>query len=100
MTKADVVQRVRQIEPALRALGVTRLSLFGSFARGNHGPESDVDLIVDFAPGSKTFDHFNAVFDLLEERLERRVELVTRQSLSPYIGPHVLTTAEDVIWAA
>jgi predicted nucleotidyltransferase len=48
----------------------------------------------------EAFDHFLALCDLLEERLGRRVELVTTEALSPFIGPRILAEAEDVLRAA
>jgi len=75
------------------------LALFGSFARNTQRADSDVDLLVEFFPGRKTFDNFIAVYELLEETLHRRVEVLTPESLSPHIGPHILQEAEDVIVA-
>lgn len=100
LTKSEVIAQLRNLEPEIRALGVCRLSLFGSFVRDAPGPTSDVDLLVEFAPGRKSFDVFTDLGRLLEANLGRRVELVTVESLSPYIGPHILRTAEDVIRAA
>lgn len=81
-------------------MGVVSLSLFGSFVRDEAGAESDVDLLVEFAPGAKTFDHFMDLAFLLEDLLGRTVELVTPESLSPYIGNHILDEAENVPFAA
>ncbi len=99
-SRADVLQRLREAEAEIRSLGVRRLALFGSFARSEPRPDSDVDLLVEFAPGQKSFERFTRLFDLLEECLARRVELVTTEGLSPYIGPHILAEAEDVVRAA
>ena len=92
----EVIERIRGLEPQLHARGVKRLALFGSFARDTARADSDVDLLVEFFAGQKSFDNFMAVGDLLEASLERRVELVTPESLSPHIGPHILREAEDV----
>lgn len=99
-SRADVLERIQAAEAEIRSLGVRRLALFGSFVRSKPRPDSDVDLLVEFAPGEKSFDRFTHLFDLLEERLARRVELVTTEALSPYIGPHILAEAEDVVRAA
>lgn len=61
---------------------------------------SDVDLLVDFAPGQKTFDHFMALIELLERTVGCKVDLVTTESLSPFLGPHILAEASDVLRAA
>jgi hypothetical protein len=87
-------------ESEIRALGVARLALFGSVLRGDARPDSDVDLLVQFSPGAKTFDRFLALSELLEDRLGRRVELVTTEALSPFIGPRILAEAQDVLRTA
>lgn len=99
-TKEDVVKALREDAARIVALGVARLGLFGSFARGNQNAESDVDILVEFHTGQKTFDSFMQLSYLLEEALLRHVELVTRESLSPYIGPHILEEVEYVTLAA
>jgi predicted nucleotidyltransferase len=67
----------------IRSFGVKRLGLFGSFARntGFHS-ESDVDLLVEFESGKKSYDNFIDLALYLEELLARKVELVTPQSLA------------------
>lgn len=99
-TRAEVIERLSGSEAAVRRLGVRRLALFGSLGRDEAGAESDVDLLVEFDPEEKTFDRFMQLVDLLEDLLGRNVELVTTESLSPFIGPHILAEAEDVIRAA
>lgn len=99
-SRDEVVERCMQVEPAIRALGVHRIALFGSLARGEAHEGSDVDLLVEFAKGGKTFDRFLALSELLEQVLGRRVELVTTEALSPYIGPYILAEATDVVRAA
>lgn len=81
-------------------MGVVRLALFGSVLRGEASPDSDIDLLVEFAPGAKNFDRFMALADLLEAQLGRPVELVTTEALSPFIGPRILAEAKDVLRAA
>ena len=84
----------------ITSLGVRRLALFGSVVRNEARPDSDVDVLVEFDPARKTFDNFLALSELLERLLDHRVELVTTEALSPYIGPHILSEAEDVVRAA
>lgn len=99
-TRSDVINRLREIEAEIRALGVRRLALFGSFARSEPRPDSDVDVLVEFFPGEKSFDRFIDLCDLLEETLARHVEVVTMEALSPHIGPYILAEAQDVVRAA
>ena len=57
------------LAPELRAAASARLSVFGSFARNVPRDDSDVDLLIEFLPGRKTFDNFSTVYDLLEDSL-------------------------------
>ena len=100
LTQAQAIARLVAAETEIRALGVQRLALFGSVLRGDSTAGSDVDLLVQFAPGAKTFNRFLALSELLETRLERHVDLVTVESLSPFIGPKILAEAHDVLRAA
>jgi uncharacterized protein len=99
-SREEVVERLAGCEPDIRALGVRRLALFGSVLRGTARFDSDVDLLVQFLPGEKTFDRFIELSELLEASLGRRVELVTTEALSPFLGPRILAEAQDVIRAA
>jgi len=80
----------------LRSLGVRRIGLFGSVLRGESRPHSDVDVLVEFDPTRKSFDALVQLAEYLEGLLGRRVELLTTEGLSPYIGPKILQEAEFV----
>lgn len=100
LSAAEAEARLEARASDVHALGVIRLALFGSVLRGQATPDSDVDILVQFAPGAKSFDRFIALADLLESALGRRVELVTTEALSPFIGPQILAEAKDVLRAA
>lgn len=100
LTREQVIECLRSAEPEIRALGVRRLALFGSVSRNEARLDSDVDLLVQFLPGTKTYDKFVLLCELLEQRLGRRVELVTTEALSPFLGPRILAEAQDVLRAA
>lgn len=96
----QIVLELQEASDDIRALGVRRLALFGSVQRDEATDASDVDLLVEFAHGEKSFDRFVALADLLERVVGRRVDLVTTESLSPFAGPHILAEASDVLRAA
>jgi predicted nucleotidyltransferase len=100
LSGAEAVQRLSRYEDEIRALGVVRLALFGSVLHGQTHADSDVDVLVQFAVGAKTYGRFLALSELLERCLGRRVELVTTEALSPFIGPRILAEAEDVLRVA
>jgi uncharacterized protein len=100
VNRDETAERLGECREEIRSLGVIRLALFGSVLRGQARPQSDVDVLVQFAPGEKSYDRFLALSDLLESRLGRPVELVTTEALSPFIGPRILADAQDVLRAA
>jgi predicted nucleotidyltransferase len=95
-TKARVLSLIEEHKEKLKTLGVKKLGLFGSFVYEEHHAKSDIDLLVEFEQGQKTFDNFIGLSFLLEDLFKRPVELVTPESLSPYIGPHILREVEYV----
>lgn len=99
-TKKKVLSLIRGHQDQIKGLGVRSLGLFGSFVRQEQQEASDIDLLVEFEPGQKTFDNFMQLAFFLEELFNRRVELVTPESLSPYLGPHILSEVEYVTLVA
>lgn len=96
-TKEDLLNQLMLHRQQLKILGVKELGLFGSFLLNSLvKPESDVDLLVEFEPGQKSFDNFMDLSFYLEQILGRKVDLLTRQSLSKHIGPHILKRVEHV----
>jgi uncharacterized protein len=93
-SKDQVFEMLRAHRAELQRLGVRRCGLFGSFARGEQTGRSDIDILVEFEAGGKSFDNFMRLAFLLEEVLGRKVDLITSESLSPYIGPHILREVE------
>lgn len=78
---------------------IRRLALFGSILRGDFGPESDVDVLVEFEPGHVPGLAFFRMQAELAKILGRKVDLNTPQFLSPYFRAEVLHEA-DVLYAA
>ena len=96
----EAVVHLRPQADALRELGVEHLATFGSVVRGEPRPDRDADVLVRYAEGSKSYERFLDLAELLEEVLGRPVELVTIESLSPIRGPKILAEARDVVRAA
>lgn len=99
LTKADIFAQMTMHQAEIKGFGVKRIGLFGSFVREAQHNTSDVDLLVEFEPGAKTFDNFMQLSFFLEELFNRPVEVVTPEALSPYIGPHILKTIEYATFA-
>jgi predicted nucleotidyltransferase len=84
MDRDAVLERLRAHEAELKAMGVARLSLFGSVARGEAGPESDVDLAAEFDRPFGIFQ-FAAVEGRLRDLMGRPVDLVGEPARKPRV---------------
>ncbi len=87
MDRAEVISRLRTIEPALRERGITALYLFGSYARGEQRNDSDVDVFVDKRAGRPFgFDELMGGYREIQNALPGvDVGFGTRQGLSKYV---------------
>lgn len=94
--KQELLTAISTNRDRIKALGVQKLGIFGSFSKGTVTDSSDVDLLVEFLPEKKTFDNFMDLAFFLEDLFGRKVELVTPQSLSKFIGPYILKEVENV----
>jgi predicted nucleotidyltransferase len=94
--KDSILALLSANKPILASYGVNRIGLFGSYVRNQATAQSDIDLLVDIKKEKKTFSNFLSLSHFLEKLFDKKVELVTTQSLSPYIGPHILKTVEYV----
>ncbi len=72
--------------------GIKRILVFGSHARNEATPTSDIDLIVDFPEGTSLLDHVGIEIEL-SEALNMKIDLLSRNGISPYIKDHILKEA-------
>jgi predicted nucleotidyltransferase len=80
------LERLRAQAEEIRLIGARHkaiaIAVFGSVARGDDGPESDIDLLVDFKPGASLVDEFH-LQEELEQFLHTQVDVVSRGGLKP-----------------
>ena len=92
MTRAEVLARLQGHTTELRRMDVVSLAVFGSVARDEAGPDSDVDLLVEFTRPVGMF-RFLAVKEYLEALLGRPVDLATRDALKRQFRDEILSEA-------
>jgi predicted nucleotidyltransferase len=95
MNREEIIKKLRTQQSALSGFKIKSLELFGSFARGEAGADSDIDFIVDFQ-GSTTFDQYMGLKIFLEDLFHRSVDLVTRRGIRPEIAPYIKQEAQRV----
>ena len=96
MNRAETLQLLARAKPELvRRFGVIRLALFGSTARDEAGPGSDVDIVVSF-DGPATSQRYFGVQFYLEDALGYPVDLVTEKAMRPELRPFIEREAVNV----
>jgi predicted nucleotidyltransferase len=95
--KEYILSKMRRQKKKLQNLGIVRIGLFGSYVREEQSENSDIDILIEFEPEKENFDNYMSAYDMLENMFgSMKVEIVTRNGLSPYIGPQIL---KEVIYA-
>ena len=84
-----VKEITRSVVPVLKKYGIKRASIYGSFARGEQRPDSDVDLLVDLSNADMGMFKYMRFLNELEECLKRNVDIITDSSMSPYMRANI-----------
>ncbi len=84
----DITELQKQLSPILEAYGIERASVFGSVARGTAQPDSDIDLLVRLGKPMGMF-LFMGLIAAMEQKLGRKVDLLTENSLNKFLKPHI-----------
>lgn len=96
-TKELILSTLKSKESEISKYGIRAIGLFGSYVRDEQAEHSDIDILVDFEPDKENFDNYMAVCDMIEKMFKnQRVEIVTKNGLSPYIGPKFLNEVKYV----
>ena len=90
MRRSEVIARLKEAERGIRGRGAEALYLFGSHARDEAGPDSDIDVFIDKDRSREFgFDEFMDIYFLLQECLGDKVDYGTREGLSPALREEI-----------
>ncbi|MFH1453921.1 MAG: nucleotidyltransferase family protein [Armatimonadota bacterium] len=92
-TYKEILEELRLHNNILKKHHLKRIGLFGSYARTEQNKNSDIDFLAEFEKPS--FDDFIDLVFFLENLFKRKVDLITKDSLSPYVKPYV---KKEVKW--
>ena len=89
---STIVKMIRLHDPDLRGkFKITEIGVFGSYARGEQGEDSDIDMLVEFEKGYKTFDNYMELKFFLEEILTSKIDLVIKTAIRDEIKQNILS---------
>lgn len=94
--KQTIIQFIRRNREHICSFGVARIGLFGSFVRNEQRPDSDIDLLVEYAAGQASFKNLMHLAFFFEDSFHRKIELVTPSSLSTRLKQYVAQEVEYV----
>ncbi len=87
-SRDDIINLISQRRESIKEFGVREIGVFGSFARGEQTPASDVDVLVDLEP--HTFSAYMDLLFFLEELFDRKVDLVPKEDIKPLLRNRIL----------
>lgn len=97
LTKQDIFQTIIDNKETIKSFGVTEIGLFGSYVRNEQTETSDIDFLVDYKKGEMDFFKFIDFCEIIENLFsDLKVDVVTKNGLSEFIGPYILNEVEYV----
>ena len=90
LSRTEIMEMITKHWNEIEKFGVKRLWLFGSYAKGKQREKSDIDILVEFEKGKKTFDNYMDLKFFLEDLFGVEVDLITVEALKPRI--------KDTVW--
>lgn len=97
MRRDEVIARLKEAEPALRARGIRRAAVFGSVARGDARSDSDIDILVEFEPGAEgSIYDYMALKEFVASLFDGPVDVIDRDALKPHLRA---PSTRDAIYA-
>lgn len=94
--KNEVLELILLNKQKILEFGIQSIGLFGSYVRNENIESSDIDFIVRFNEGKKNYQNFVHLSFFLSDLFQRKIELLTEESLSPYLKDNILKEVEYV----
>jgi uncharacterized protein len=97
LTKKEIFKTIQDNKETIKNFGVTEIGLFGSYSRNEQTDKSDIDILVDYNLEKINFINFMQFCFMMDDLFANtKVEVVTKNGLSQYIGPYILKEVEYV----
>jgi len=94
LTSEAIIEKIEENGKKIRGYGVKRIGLFGSYIRNEQKVGSDIDILVEFEKGKKTFDNYMNLKFFLEELFSCKIDLVVIEAIKLDLRPYILGSAK------
>jgi len=94
MQRKDIIKFLRDNSEKLENYGVKRIGLFGSYKKDKQNKKSDIDIIVKFNQGDKTFDNYMDLKFYLEDKFSKNVDLVIEEDIKEELRSEIMDSVE------
>ena len=86
----SIIEKIKLNMEQIKGFGVEKIGLVGSYIQNRQKADSDIDILVQFEKGRKTFDNYMSLKFFLENLFERKVDLVISEAVKPDLKPQIL----------
>ena len=93
---SDVLEAIQRNKEVILSFGVESIGVFGSFVKNEQKISSDLDILIEFKKGMKSFDNYMGLLFFLEDLFQVKVDLVIKEAVKPGLESHI---QESVIYA-
>ena len=90
LTHETIIKKIEANSEKIKGYGVKRIGLFGSYTRNEQRAKSDIDVLVEFEKGKKTFDNYMDFKFFLEDSFKGKVDLVVVEAIKPDLKPYIM----------
>jgi len=90
----QIIKKIVDNKNEIKKFGVKKIGLFGSYLRNEQKESSDIDFLVEFKKGKKTFDNYMGLKLFLENLFNCKIDLVMKESIKEEIKPYILRSVK------
>ncbi|MGB7531374.1 MAG: nucleotidyltransferase family protein [Halobacteriota archaeon] len=94
LTKGEILKKIKENKEHIKKYGTKQIGLFGSYIRDEQGEKSDIDILVKYEEGMKTFDNYMDLKFFLEDLFGYKVDLVMSDAIKPRLKPYIMKEVE------
>ena len=98
LTSKDIIDKIEKNIESIKKYGVGQIGLFGSYVKNEQKSGSDIDILVGFEKGKKTFDNYMDLKFFLEDLFKCKVDLVVIEAIKPDLKKYILESVKYATW--